>query len=64
MGFVEFTRGDTVTRIENDEVIKYKLEFCDKCESFKNPIDGGKTYYAKGAAVLWICRTCLESASA
>jgi hypothetical protein len=63
MGYVEIVKGVDVTRLENDNVVRFKLEFCDFCESFKNPIDGGKTYYQKGEAVLWICHSCQESAS-
>ena len=34
-----------------------KIDFCDKCETFKSSL-GGKYDYADGVPVLWYCEAC------
>lgn len=40
-----------------DTVPPPKIDFCDKCETFKSAM-GGKYDYADGVPVLWYCEAC------
>ena len=59
MGYAEIVTPDgRVTRVEDGQISRYKVEWCDKCDTIKNAAGG---YYQQGLAgekLMWFCEVC------
>jgi hypothetical protein len=49
-----FMRNGSIVK---DEVDPPKIEWCDRCETFKR-FDGGRYDFVSGQAELWYCELC------
>jgi hypothetical protein len=53
----ERTRFMVDGSVVKDEIEPPKIDWCDRCETFKR-FDGGRYEYVDGLAALWICELC------
>jgi len=53
----ERTRFLAYGRVIKDEVDPPKIEWCDRCETFKR-FDGGRYDFVMGSPEMWYCELC------
>jgi hypothetical protein len=62
MEFIKLSTGERTRFMRDGSVVKDqvdppKIEWCDRCETFKR-FDGGRYDFVMGSAELWYCELC------